>query len=175
MKTNILGLSHINIVVDDIKIATSYYKKLLGVEVATDSSGNEMDYPNVQLRSFALNAGFMDGQVDVHVRFLKHLNSGIYIELMKYLHPKGTIETELKKTNDIGGVRHIAFEVQDINSAFDHISAMTETSFISVNPKYGPPLELTPFPIKFFYFIDKYGVQWEFEEGREMTTISGIK
>jgi hypothetical protein len=30
---------------------------------------------------------------------------------------------------------------------------------------YGPPEELTPVTIKFFYWLDPWGVQWEMEEG----------
>ena len=30
------------------------------------------------------------------------------------------------------------------------------------------------FPITFFYWVDKYGIQWEMEEGRQMGTSRGI-
>ncbi len=174
MRNNLIGLSHINVVVDDINSASSFYERALGFETAIDKEGQIMDYPNVTLESFARNAGFGNRKVDVNVRFLKHQQTGIYLELMQYNSPKGSSNTEKKNTNDIGGIRHIAFEVKDIKKAFDHIKNLPGAFMINESKEYGPPEELTPFPIKFFYWIDKYGVQWEFEEGRAIGQLKGI-
>ncbi len=44
-----------------------------------------------------------------------------------------------------------------------------------VREGYGPPQRLTPDPQTFFYWLDPYGVQWEFEQGRPMArVINGI-
>ena len=33
------------------------------------------------------------------------------------------------------------------------------------------PEELTPFPVKFFYWIDPWGAQWEMEQGRPIDRV----
>jgi purine nucleosidase len=45
---------------------------------------------------------------------------------------------------------------------------------INDSPDYGPPEELTPVTITFFYWLDPWGVQWEMEEGRPIGEIKGI-
>jgi len=99
---------------------------------------------------------------------------GIYIEIMKYNYPKGSQKITRKKTNDMGGIRHVAFEVKDILQAFKFIEKQKGMTMINTSPQYGPPEELTPFPFYFLYCVDKYGVQWEFEQGRPIGLIKGI-
>jgi hypothetical protein len=55
-----------------------FYCAVLGFERASNAAG-PMDYPGVDLASFARNAGFDDGQVNVSVRFLKHPEAGLYL------------------------------------------------------------------------------------------------
>ncbi|MGD1895105.1 MAG: VOC family protein [Cyclobacteriaceae bacterium] len=173
-KTNIIGLSHINVIVNDIAEATDFYSRTLGFGLAIDKEGNIMDYPHFQLETFARDAGILDGKVDVDIRFLRHPKVGIYLEIMKYNYPVGERAFTVKRTYDMGGVRHIALEVVEIEQLFEHIKRQEGANLINPSEKYGPPEMLTPVPVKFFYWIDKYGVQWEFEQGRPVGDMRGI-
>src|SRR6476659_5380620 len=70
-RRDVLAISHVNVVVDDIEVATEFYCTVLGFEQAANADGT-MDYPGVDLASFARDAGFDDGRVSLDVRFLKH-------------------------------------------------------------------------------------------------------
>ena len=72
-----------------------------------------MDYPGVDLASFARDAGFADGRASLDCRFLKHPGIGLYLELFTYHHPEGDQTIHRRKTNDLGGIRHMALEVAD--------------------------------------------------------------
>ena len=76
-RRDVQAISHINVVVDDIEVATEFYSTVLGFEQAANADG-PMDYPGVDLASFARNAGFDDGRVSLDVRFLKHPEVGVY-------------------------------------------------------------------------------------------------
>ena len=62
---------HLNIVVDDIEVATEFYCTVLGFEQSANADG-PMDYPDVALASFARDAGFatklVPDAVAVHLR-----------------------------------------------------------------------------------------------------------
>jgi catechol 2,3-dioxygenase-like lactoylglutathione lyase family enzyme len=169
----VVGLSHLNVVVDDIEYATEFYHRTLGFEQAHNARGI-MDYPNVTRETFARDAGFLDGEVDVHIRFLKHPTAGIYIELMTYRHPVGSSEIIIRNTNDMGGIRHTALEVSNAVKAWEYLREQPDVRMINDSPDYGPPEELTPVTITFFYWLDPWGVQWEMEEGRPIGEIKGI-
>ena len=101
---------------DDIDVATEFYGTVLGFDRAANDEG-VMDYPGVDLASFARDAGFDDGRVSVDVRFLKHAEVGVYLELFTYHHPKGDQIIHRRNPNDLGGVRHVAVEVPDAVAA----------------------------------------------------------
>lgn len=111
-RRDVQAISHINVVVDDIEVATEFYRTVLGFEQAANADG-PMDYAGVDLASFARDAGFDDGRVSLDVRFLKHPEVGVYLELFNYHHPKGDQTIHCSKTNDLGGIRHVAVEVAD--------------------------------------------------------------
>ena len=115
-RRDVQAISHINVVVDDIEVATEFYRTVLGFEQAANADG-PMDYPGVDLASFARDAGFDDGRVSLDVRFLKHPEVGVYLELFTYHHPKGDQTIHRRKTNDLGGIRHVAVEVPDAVAA----------------------------------------------------------
>ena len=117
----ISAVSHLNIVVDDIEKATSFYKRTLGFEQAYDDAGDIMDYPRLTLASFAKDAGFENGKVDVDIRFLHHPTAGLYLELMRYYEPAGDKRISVKNTNDMGGIRHTALEVNNIMETFNYL------------------------------------------------------
>ena len=117
-RRDVQAVSHLNIVVDDIEVATEFYCTVLGFEQSANADG-PMDYPGVALASFARDAGFDDGRITLDIRFLKHAEVGLYLELFTYHHPKGDQEIHRSKTNDLGGVRHIAVEVPDAVAAYE--------------------------------------------------------
>jgi catechol 2,3-dioxygenase-like lactoylglutathione lyase family enzyme len=169
-QSDVQAISHLNVVVDDIEIATEFYRTVLGFEPAVNDDG-PMDYPAVGLASFARDAGFPDGQVDVDIRFLKHPTLGLYLELFVYRHPKGDPTVHRRATNDMGGIRHVAVEVSDAVAAHAFVRARQEAYLkkglrIDILGDDHVPEELKPFPYRFFYWIDPWGVQWEMEQGR---------
>ncbi len=70
-RRDIQAISHVNVVVDDLEVATEFYRTVLGFEEAANADG-PMDYQGVDLASFARNAGFDDGQISLDIRFLRH-------------------------------------------------------------------------------------------------------
>jgi len=178
-RRDVLAISHVNVVVDDIEVAAEFYGTVLGFEPATNDEG-PMDYPGVDLASFARDAGLGDQRVSLDVRFLKHPEMGVYLELFHYHHPKGDQTIHRRKTNDLGGVRHVAVEVPDAVAAHAFIGAQQRAYAsrglqIEILGRDHVPEELTPFPYRFFYWIDPWGVQWEMEQGRPVDrAVNGI-
>jgi len=169
-----LGFSHINVVVPSVAEATEFYGRVLGFAQAYDQDGQKMDYADVEMAPFALDAGMMDGKVKVDVRFLKHPQAEIYLELMAYYSPKGEMKVPRQaKTYDMGGPRHLALEVSNCNEVFDFLKRQEGVTMINTSKEYRP-VKLDGFPITFFYWVDKYGIQWEMEEGRRVGLSRGI-
>jgi len=174
MSAFVLGLSHVNVAVPSVDEAAEYYKRILGFEQAYDDDGQIMDYPGVEMKSFALDAGIMDGKVNVDVRFIRHPQAYIYLELMAYHIPKGKADIPAQpSTYDMGGPRHIAMEVSNCKEVFAYLSQQEGVTMINPSKDYYP-LKLDGFPITFFYWIDRYGIQWEMEQGRQMGVSRGI-
>src|SRR5437763_442160 len=111
-RQDVQAISHVNVVVDDLDVATEFYETVLGFEPAANADG-PMDYPGVDLASFARNAGIDGGEVSLDIRFLKHPEMGVYLELFTYHHPLGDQTIHRRQTNDLGGIRHVAVEVPD--------------------------------------------------------------
>jgi inosine-uridine nucleoside N-ribohydrolase/catechol 2,3-dioxygenase-like lactoylglutathione lyase family enzyme len=170
----VLGLSHVNIIVEDVDKAADYYHNVLGFERAYDAQGEKMDYRNVDMKEFNQDAGFAGKDAVVDVLFLKHPYASIYLELMHYQKPEGKSKLPPQpKTNDFGGPRHIALEVSNCTAVFNYLKTQEGVTMIDTSDGYHPE-KLDGFPISFFYWIDKYGVQWEMEEGRRVGTARGI-
>jgi catechol 2,3-dioxygenase-like lactoylglutathione lyase family enzyme len=176
---DVQAISHVNVVVDDIEVATEFYRAVLGFEQASNADG-PMDYPGVDLASFARNAGLGDAPIKLDVRFLKHPEMGLYLELFTYQQPKGDQTIHRRKTNDLGGIRHVALEVPDAVAAHAFIRSQQEVYekrglHIEVLGGDHVPEEITPYPYIFFYWIDPWGVQWEIEQGRPIdSAVKGI-
>jgi catechol 2,3-dioxygenase-like lactoylglutathione lyase family enzyme len=169
----VVGISHLNIVVEDIEYATEFYRRTLGFVQAHNVRG-VMDYKGLTRETFARDAGFLDGKVNVDIRFLKHPSTGLYIELMKYYSPVGSQDVVYRNTNDLGGIRHVALEVSNAEKVFYYLKQQPDVKMINESEQYGPPEELSPVTIKFFYWLDPWGVQWEMEEGRPIGNLRGI-
>lgn len=178
-RRDVQAVSHVNVVVQDIEVATEFYGTVLGFEPAANADG-PMDYRGLELASFARNAGFHDGRVSLDVRFLKHPEVGVYLELFTYRHPRGDQTIHRRKTYDLGGVRHVALEVADAVAAHAFIRLQQDAYRkrgldIEILGQDHVPEEITPFPYKFFYWIDPWGVQWEMEQGRPVDrVVNGI-
>jgi len=182
------GFGHINIVVDDLEKAADYYAGLLGAKKV-------QEFPHFKNIGFSKSAGFLDRpeDVDVSICFLEIPDAGLFIELFEYHHPPGDQTIHSHKTNDMGGPRHICLRVKDIDKAFNHVKNYEGVRLINPSTEYEAFKidEITPDQFKFadpalesshsekqnvcdtvgstryFYFIDRYGVQWEFEQGHE--------
>lgn len=182
----ILGLGHINIVVEDINKASLYYKSLLNASPV-------QRFNNFRNSGFSKSAGFMDNfeDVDVSIEFLQVGDTDVFIELMEYHTPRSTSNRFDKKTNMIGGVGHICLKVSNIDDEFSRIKEHHDIRMISKSNDYKPfkisDIEASDFffyekekeldkeaknevvnivsNTRYFYFIDLYGIQWEFEEG----------
>lgn len=183
---NFVGMGHINIVVEDIDKGIEFYKKLFSAIPYQIFR----DFSNV---GFSKAAGYLEEpeKVKLHIAFLDIPDTGLTLELMQYVTPATVNRVVRNDVSDIAGVRHVALKVQDIESAFNHVSSVEGIKLINENIAYKPykidEIDHTDFMFfdeelendvkakdnvvaiisntKYFYFIDKYGVQWEFEEG----------
>lgn len=183
------GFGHINIVVDDLKKATLFYEKSLGVVPIQEA-------PHFKNIGFAKAAGFLShpDEVEVSIKFLAlPFHPPVFLELMQYHSPQGDGPIRYAKTNDVGGPRHICLRVENVAEAFEHLKTCDGVQMINQSPDYRPykldnvttrqvrffdpqveenatekeKLCRMAGNLKFFYFIDPYGVQWEIEESPE--------
>lgn len=173
------GISHICVNVPNIADAVEFYTRVLGFVVmsAGDLWGDFVFEP-LQNEAFCKNAGFMDGICLLDCTWLRHPHLNINLELFRYYHPEGRNLIEeygQPGTQDIGGIRHISYAVEDVDKAFEFLKTQEGVTLISDHPQYRP-ITMVPFAFKFFYWVDPFGVQWECEEGDEIVTrqISGV-
>ena len=180
------GFSHINIVVDDMDDAIEFYQRVFGALP-------KQSFPCFENVGFAKSAGFMEEpeEVSVTITFLEIPNTGVFLELMQYHNPEGMENLDEKYSNDIGNVGHIALKIKNIEDAFEFVKVQKGVQLISDDRNYQPfkidDITQNEFyffdkvketnesekqavcdvvsNIRYFYFIDPYGVQWEFEQG----------
>ncbi|HIT56393.1 MAG TPA: VOC family protein [Candidatus Galloscillospira stercoripullorum] len=185
-RPNIVGLSHICIFVDDMAKAVDYYRDLLGVKPDHCLS-------HWRNEGFFKAGGFVDEAADgdVSIAFVNVPGTKLTLELMQYHYPKGRTEPVVFAANDVSGARHVALKVTNIEAAFAHIKAMPDTRLINETEAYQvyqisetQPSQVRFFDqapgqtdernaetarilgqVRYFYFIDRYGLQWEFEQG----------
>ncbi|MGY0220095.1 VOC family protein [Endozoicomonadaceae bacterium StTr2] len=178
--------SHINIVVDNMDKATAFYSKTFQAEPT-------VEFPHFKNRNFALSAGFMEkpDDVDVSIRYLQiPTEDNFTLELIEYHSPVGSQQIEWKQTHDLGGPRHVSLGVSNIDEAFEFVKSQPGVKMINESPDYKAhqigPITDEQFAlfdehldrdqatrhdiremvkqIRYFYFLDPYGVQWEFEQ-----------
>ena len=180
------GLSHVCIFVDDMMEAAAYYQKLLGA-VPDHYLSHWRNKGFFQAGGFVREA--KDG--DVSIAFLNVPGTKLTLELMQYHYPEGRKEPVIFAANDVSGARHVALKITNIEEAFEHIKSMPDTRLINETDEYRvfqisetQPSEVRFFDqdlresdernvqtakilsgVRYFYFIDKYGLQWEFEQG----------
>lgn len=128
---------------------------------------------------------------DVSIAFLSVPGTKLTLEIMQYHNPEGRKEPVIFAANDVSGARHVALKITNIDEAFEHIKQMPDTKLINTTNNYEvfkisetTPEEVHFFDqqegevdsrneetakilsnVRYFYFIDKYGLQWEFEQG----------
>jgi maltose O-acetyltransferase len=181
-----VGLGHVNIVVENIDEGMAFYEKLFGATPV-------QMFRNFNNAGFAKAAGFLENpeNVTLSIAFMALPNVNLTLELMEYHVPK--TKTALQQNllvSDIAGVRHVALKVKDVRKAFEHVIGVEGTRPIHPSPAYMPYKidAITADAITLFdenidiekakativrtigdthycYFIDKYGVQWELEQG----------
>ena len=180
------GLSHVCIFVDDMMEAVAYYQKLLGV-IPDHYLSHWKNEGFFKAGGFIKEAA--DG--DVSIAFVNVPGTKLTLELMQYHYPEGRKEPVIFAANDVSGARHVALKITNIDEAFLHIQSMPDTRLINESKDYGVfqisetnPDEVHFFDlgvrdsderkvqtaqilsgVRYFYFIDKYGLQWEFEQG----------
>ena len=180
------GLSHVCIFVDDMMKAVSYYQKLLGAVPDHYLS-------HWRNKGFFQAGGFLDEaeEGDVSIAFVNVPGTTLTLELMQYHYPEGRKTPVIFAANDVSGARHVALKVTNIEEAFAHIKSMPDTTLINQTDEYRvfqisetSPAQVHFFDqdvresdernvqtakilsgVRYFYFIDKYGLQWEFEQG----------
>ena len=180
------GVSHVCIFVDDMMEAVDYYQKLLGV-VPDHYLSHWKNEGFFKAGGFVKEAA--DG--DVSIAFVNIPGTKLTLELMQYHSPEGRKEPIFFAANDVSGARHVALKITNIDEAFLHIKSMPDTKLINETEDYQvfqisktTPDEVHFFDqktsetdernqqtakilseVRYFYFIDKYGLQWEFEQG----------
>ncbi len=180
------GLSHVCIFVDDVMEAFQYYERILGAVP-------NQHIPHWKNKGFFQAGGFIEEaeEGEVSIGFMDVPGTKFTIELMCYHNPKGRQEPVIFKANDISGARHVALKVINIEEAFEYIKAQPDVTLINTTEDYQVyqisktlPSDFYYFDeakekdaqgkqkaadilgnTKYFYFIYKYGLQWEFEQG----------
>lgn len=181
---NFIALAHINIGVNNLFKAIEFYKKFLGGELIRV-------FPRFKNRGFASAAGFSENphNVEVSIAFIKLAKIGVVLELMQYHSPECFLAKFKNEVNRVSGVRHIAIAVSNVDDMLSHVNSIG-LKIISNSPNYKPPpidevgidefysgsdvdegplrkeqIRKSIAGIRYFYCIDIYGVQWEFEQG----------
>ena len=185
-KIEFCGLGHINIVVDDIYEGISFYSTAL-------QAVPYQIFRNFKNAGFSKAAVFLSNadDIELNIAFLDIPNTGLTLELMQYITPETNNKVETNEVFTVAGVRHVALKVNNIEQAFQKVSQMSGIELISSSKDYQPykidTIQDTDFKFcdpmlecdmtkkrevvdcigktKYFYFRDKYGVQWEFEQG----------
>lgn len=180
------GLSHVCIIVDNIIEAFAYYKRILGAVP-------DQCIPHYRNKGFYEAAGFVKNaeECDISIGFLTVPGAELTLEIMEYHKPRGRTVPLIFDANDVSGARHVALKVTNIEEAFAYIKLQPDIRLINTTPDYKvyqiSPTKPTDFyyfdpnkeadaagkqaaadilgQIKYFYFIDRYGLQWEFEQG----------
>ncbi len=184
-------LGHVNIVVDDLEEATAFYRQAFGAVP-------RQTFPHFRNVGFAKAAGVLEqpDELDVSIRFLElPTREGLMLELMQYHSPGQAGATFSTRPQEAGGLGHIALRVNNIDEAFEALKGLKGVRMVHSSPEYRPfridpigpsefrfhddALEADPqakqsvcamvASIKYFYFVDPYGIRWELEQGHSDT------
>lgn len=136
------GVQHIGIPVSNMERSLKWYKEMLGIEpdFVLDASGE------------GTSAAVGVPNADFSFAFMQVGNT--IVELLEYRNPRGKAHD--RGNNDIGAL-HIAFDVDDIEAAYKHLSARG----VKFNT---PPVWIEEGPLAgcaFCYFPDPDNIQLE--------------
>ena len=102
-----IRLHHAGIVVPDLESAITFYSEFLGLKedfrFAWDESDREDIETVIDLSESAASAVMLEGD-------------GYHLELFEYRAPSSTVDPSTERACD-SGIRHLAFEVSDIEEA----------------------------------------------------------
>jgi methylmalonyl-CoA/ethylmalonyl-CoA epimerase len=182
------GFGHISITVDNIDTATVLYKELFGAVPIKH-------FLPIKDKNWAKNIGFSKNceEVEVSNRFLLIPSINLYIELLQYHTPVSEPHI-VSNPSAIHGISHICLTVNDIDGVFElvkqhqklkikcslndyvkplKIATVTEKDFyffdehLENDPLFKNKAAYLTNTIRFFTFIDHYGITWELEESEE--------
>lgn len=150
-------------------------------------------YSNWKNQGFFEAGGFIEEAKDaeVSIGFMNVPGTRLTLELMCYHKLEGRKEPVVFAANDVSGARHVALKITNIEEAFAYIKSQPDVTLINTTDQYRvyqisetKPSDFYFFDqdkenneqakqeaadilgnTKYFYFIDKYGLQWEFEQG----------
>jgi catechol 2,3-dioxygenase-like lactoylglutathione lyase family enzyme len=136
------GVQHIGIPVSNMERSLQWYQETLGLEFVFLAEGSG------EGTSKAV------GVENAHLKFAFLKAGDAIFELLEYVTPRG--EPYARRNCDIGAT-HVAFQVEDIDEAYQRLTARG----ITFNT---PPVHLTEGPLAgcaFCYFPDPDGIQLE--------------
>lgn len=127
-----MRIDHINIVVTNIVESTLFYTEVLGLEktLELDLEGSWMD----ELTGFK--------SPRAKCVFLEPSSKNCRIELLEYIDPT-TIQTQQNEQHQLNlqGIRHVAFEVDDIFKIYKNAISFGVTS---ISKPISAPLDIVP-------------------------------
>ncbi len=190
-----IGFSHLSIIVDNLDEAMDFYKRIFNAKPF-----QRWNCKNNKGVGYIVGCFDTPEKVDISLGFVRIPDSSVVLELQEYHYPESTNEVTFAKVNDLGGIRHVSLLVKDSPAAFDFLKNQegilqinesekekcASFQISNVNPDdvlfYDDELEndkeakqrkCDQFSETFtFYCIDKYGVQWEFEQGDSSRELS---
>lgn len=143
------GMDHVGITVPDLKAATAFFVDVLGCEAAM-SFGPFADDKG----TFMQDALHVDPRAVIEQITQVRCGNGSNIELFQYKAPDQ--KTVAIRNSDIGG-HHIAFYVDDIAAAADHLKQAGVETFLGPIPVSDGPAAGQ----SILYFLAPWGTQME--------------
>lgn len=182
MERPVFVCPHVCVIVPDIMEAFDFYQRLLGVE-SVRCIAHYRDERLFQAAGFAE----YPGTGEAAVCFLSVPGAGLTFRLLEYDPPEGQSEPITLHAEGINGTRQVTVAVENIERAFAYIQAQPDVLLINhalesrtylitrTEPEELRHLSTAAGPsrdtirilsgVKHFYFIDKYGLQWNFTQG----------
>lgn len=143
------GMHHANIVVSDLEKSKKFYTEVLGLQVALQT---EIDDPE-----FARGVGIPGTKL--RAVFFSVPNTPTLIEMFEYVAPHKSKSLPAGGLPSDVGIGHLAFQVQDIDAAYQRLKEM-KIPFIS-SPVTLSKSHKDVGGVRFCYFRDPDGILLE--------------
>lgn len=159
---------HVGVVVPDLEAAVGFFTDVLGGRSVLRHGpyrGSAAD-PDLQVRQFARHPGTqVEGIAVVHV-------ADTVLELLQFSAPDQ--RTDPPRTSDLGG-HHLAFYVDDLDAAVDHLRSAGVRVLGSPMPLPGPEtgdgarfvFALTPWGLALEFVSYPHGKAWQASDPRD--------